>query len=64
MTGHIAHHSAKSLIFALQVAGSQPKRTPIAWDPAQPYAGLGFREVEAEPKKTAYAITELPVQKA
>ena len=27
MTGHIAHHSAKSLIFALPVAGSQPKRT-------------------------------------
>ena len=64
MTGHIAHHSAKSLIFALPVAGSQPKRTPGPWDPAQPYAGLGFREVEAEPKKVEYVITELPVQKA
>lgn len=61
MTGHIAHHSAKSLIFALPVAGSQPKRTPLPWDPAQPYRGLGFREVEAEPKKATYAITELPV---
>ena len=29
MTGHIAHHSAKSLIFALPVAGSQPKRAPL-----------------------------------
>jgi 3',5'-cyclic AMP phosphodiesterase CpdA len=64
MTGHIAHHSAKSLIFALPVAGSQPKRTPLPWDPAQPYRGLGFREVEAEPKRAAYAITEMPVQKA
>ena len=63
MTGHIAHHSAKSLIFPLPVAGSQPKRTPLAWDPAQPYRGLGFREVEAEPKTAEYAITELPVQK-
>jgi 3',5'-cyclic AMP phosphodiesterase CpdA len=63
MTGHIAHHSAKSLIFALPAPGSQPKRTPIAWDAAQPYRGLGFREIEAEPKKAAYEITELPVQK-
>ena len=62
MTGHIAHHSAKSLIFPLPVAGSQPKRTPLAWDPAQPYRGLVFREVEAEPKTAEYAITELPVQ--
>ena len=63
MTGHIAHHSAKSLIFPLPVAGSQPKRTPLAWDPVQPYRGLGFREVEAETKTAEYIITELPVQK-
>jgi predicted phosphodiesterase len=63
MTGHIAHHSAKSLIFALPVAGSQPKRTPIAWDATQPYRGLGFRQVEAESNQ--YVINELPVvQKA
>ena len=64
MTGHIAHHSAKSLIFALPVAGSQPKRTPVPWDAAQPYQGLGFREVEAEKKPTEYVITEFSVQKA
>jgi len=64
MTGHIAHHSAKSLIFPLPVAGSQPKRTPLPWDPAQPYRGLGFREVEAELKQAEYVITELPVQQA
>jgi predicted phosphodiesterase len=62
MTGHIAHHSAKSLIFALPVAGSQPKRNPVPWDPAQPYQGLGFREVEAEKRTTEYVITEFPVQ--
>jgi 3',5'-cyclic AMP phosphodiesterase CpdA len=61
MTGHIAHHSAKSLIFALPAPGSQPRRAPLAWDPAQPYRGLGFREVEAEAKPARYAITELPV---
>jgi 3',5'-cyclic AMP phosphodiesterase CpdA len=64
MTGHIAHHSAKSLIFALPVAGSQPKRTPLPWDAAQPYRGLGFREIAAEPGKPGYVITEMPVQKA
>jgi len=45
MTGHIAHHSAKSLIFPLPAPGSQPKRDPIKWDPAAPYRGLGFREI-------------------
>ncbi len=64
MTGHIAHHSAKGLMFPLPVAGSQPKPTPMPWDAAQPYRGLGFREIEAEPKKAGYVITELPVQKA
>lgn len=48
MTGHIAHHSAKSLIFPLPAPGSQEKRTPLPWDASQPYKGLGFREVEAE----------------
>jgi predicted phosphodiesterase len=63
MTGHIAHHSAKSLIFPLPVAGSQPKRTPLPWDPEQPYRGLGFRGVMADVKKPDYEITEMPVQK-
>jgi len=64
MTGHIAHHSAKSLIFPLPAPGSQPKRVPIAWDPAQPYKGLGFRGIETELGKAEYEITEFPVVKA
>jgi len=64
MTGHIAHHSAKSLIFALPAPGSQPRRSPLAWDAAQPYRGLGFREIEAEAQTAGYQITELPVVKA
>ena len=64
MTGHIAHHSSKSLIFALPAPGSQPKRTPIPWDPASPYKGLGFRDVGADVPHVKYAITELPVVKA
>ena len=60
MTGHIAHHSATSLIFPLPAPMSQPKRDPIKWDPANPYRGLGFREVEAE--KAKYDLTQFPVK--
>jgi 3',5'-cyclic AMP phosphodiesterase CpdA len=63
MTGHIAHHSAKSLMFPLPAPGSQPKREPIKWDAEHPYRGLGFREVEAEPRDMRFAIHELPVAK-
>jgi len=62
-TAHIEHHAAKSLIFPLPAPGSQPKRVPLAWDPANPYRGLGFRQVEAE-KPAEYKLTELPVVKA
>jgi len=61
MTGHIAHHSAKSLIFALPAPGSQPNRTPLPWDPAAPFAGLGFREIESKQAGKEFGLTELPV---
>jgi 3',5'-cyclic AMP phosphodiesterase CpdA len=63
MTGHIAHHAAKSLMFPLPAPGSAPKRAPIPWDAAAPYKGLGFRNVEANARKSHYEITELPVLK-
>ena len=64
MTGHIAHHSAKSLIFPLPAPLSQPKREPVPWDPDHPYRGLGFREVEAEDAGVKFSLQELPVQGA
>jgi hypothetical protein len=60
MTGPIAHHAAKSLIFPLPPAGSQPKRTAIPWNPADPYKGLGFREVKAAANRQ-FALSEFPV---
>ena len=63
-TGHIAHHSAKSLIFPLPAPGSQEKRAPLPWDPSAPNKGLGFREVEAEIKTSEYKIAELPVSRS
>ena len=64
MTGHIAHHSAKSLIFPLPAPGSQEMRTPLPWDAAAPFKGLGFREVEAEVAEATYKIQEYPVMRA
>jgi len=64
MTGHIAHHSAKSLIFPLPAPGSQEKRTPLPWDASAPFKGLGFREVEAEVSEASYKLQEFPVVRA
>jgi 3',5'-cyclic AMP phosphodiesterase CpdA len=61
MTGHIAHHAAKSLIFPLPSPGSQPKRAPVPWNASTPYKGLGFREVEADVNHGKYEISEFPV---
>ena len=59
MTGRIAHHAAESLIFPFPLAGSQPKRIPVAWDPAHPYNGLGFRSVESD--SAAYRLVTSPI---
>lgn len=64
LTGHISHHSAKSLIFALPAPGSQAERTPLPWDPAAPYKGLGFRELHVTAKGAQYQLVEYPVVKA
>ena len=50
MTEHIAHHSAKSLMFPLPAPGSVAKKQPIPWDPAHPFKGLGYRQVEEKDK--------------
>ncbi len=64
MTGHIAHHSAKSLIFALPAPGSQDKRTPAVWDASAPNKGLGWRGVEAEDRGARLKLTEYAVVRA
>jgi hypothetical protein len=61
-TGHIAHHAAKSLIFPLPAPGSAPKRAPIPWDDAQPYRGLGLRNIEANAAKPQYKLQELSLK--
>jgi 3',5'-cyclic AMP phosphodiesterase CpdA len=61
MTGAIAHHAATSLIFPLPAPQSQPRREPIKWDPAQPFRGLGWREVVAGGGNDAPAFTQHPL---
>jgi len=61
-TGSIVHHAAKSLIFPMPAPGSAPDHKPLPWDAAQPYRGLGWRQVEAEPKEARYEIREMPVK--
>jgi 3',5'-cyclic AMP phosphodiesterase CpdA len=64
MTGHIAHHSARSLMFPLPAPGSQPRRDPLPWDAAQPYRGLGWRSIAEHGKQDAatWALAEQPIQ--
>lgn len=64
MTGHIAHHSARSLIFALPAPGSQEQRAPVPWNSGAPYAGLGFREARAQGREGSLRLAELPVVSA
>jgi len=61
MTGHIAHHAAKSLIFPLPPPGS-PDHKPVPWDASQPYRGLGWRDVMAETKKSTFEVHEHLIQ--
>lgn len=61
MTGHIAHHAAKSLIFPLPAPGSQPKREPVKWDPEHPFRGLGFRELAEDDTGRKIGIDERPL---
>lgn len=45
-TGHITHRAARSLIFPLPAPGSEPKKSPLPWDPQSTDHGLGYREVK------------------
>lgn len=62
MTGHIAHHAAKGMMYQLPAPGSVPVKKPVPWNPAVPYKGLGFRGIRADLKKPGYDITEYNVK--
>ena len=62
-TGHILHHSAKSLIFPLPVPGSVEKKYKIAWDPEKPYRGLGLRNVGATLPDVDFDVHEIGLKR-
>ena len=48
----------------LPAPGSQEKRAPVPWDAAEPYRGLGFREVHTAAGGSAFGLQEFPVQRS
>lgn len=61
-TGHIYHHSAKSLIFPLPASGSMEKKQKIPWNPEQPYRGLGVRNIEANMPGANFDLYEVDLK--
>jgi 3',5'-cyclic AMP phosphodiesterase CpdA len=60
MTGHIAHHAARSLMFALPSPDSDAsKPNPVPWDPDHPNLNLGFRSIEAATDPGDYKVAEI-----
>jgi len=63
-TGHIAHHAARSLVFALPAPDAPGKRAPIPWDANKPEQGIGYRNVAARPAQPSYELTEVAISAA
>jgi 3',5'-cyclic AMP phosphodiesterase CpdA len=61
-TEHIAHHAARSLVFALPAPGSVPKKAPLAFDASAPFSGLGYRRVDEPAIGREVKLTELSVR--
>lgn len=61
MSGQIAHHAAKSLMWAFPAPGSVPKKAQIPWNASEPYKGLGFRDVDAEVAEARYEMKECSI---
>jgi hypothetical protein len=58
VTGRVAHHAARSLVFPLPAPGSVAKKAPLPWDPASSDHGLGWRAIA--PSQAPVGITEIP----
>jgi 3',5'-cyclic AMP phosphodiesterase CpdA len=61
-TEHIAHHAARSLVFALPAPGSVPKKAPLPWNAEAPFDGLGYRRVDERAADGSLRLAELPVR--
>lgn len=67
MTGGIAHHAARSLIFPFPpppqppIPSPPPARAAVPWDAASPDHGLGLRRI-ARKRPALYAATGIPYE--
>jgi hypothetical protein len=57
VTGRIAHHAARSLVFPLPAPGAALKKAPLVWDPNSLDHGLGWRQIARD--GAASRITEI-----
>jgi hypothetical protein len=39
-----------------------PKRQPIPWNAAEPYKGMGFRNVLSQSKRDQYQLSQYPIK--
>lgn len=58
VTGRVAHHAARSLVFPLPAPGSVPKKAPLPWDAASADHGLGWRAIA--PNVAPVRVSEVP----
>jgi 3',5'-cyclic AMP phosphodiesterase CpdA len=55
------HHATTSLMIPLLPAGTRADRTVVPWDASRPYQGMGWRNVSARGKGSAWEITQTGV---
>src|SRR5207244_418151 len=55
------HHATTSLMIPLLPAGTRADRTVVPWDASRPYQGMGWRNVSARAKGSAWEITQTGV---
>jgi 3',5'-cyclic AMP phosphodiesterase CpdA len=54
-------YAAPGMMFPLPAPGSTASPNPLAWDPAHPYRGLGFRTVRLDLKTREATVTEYAI---
>jgi 3',5'-cyclic AMP phosphodiesterase CpdA len=54
----VVHHATTSLMIPLFPAGTRAERTTVPWNPARPYAGMGWRAVSARGRGTAWEVNQ------
>ena len=54
----VVHHATTSLMIPLFAAGTRAERTPVPWNPARRYAGMGWRTVSGRGRGAAWEVSQ------